>query len=123
MTTVYDMDDYGCIINGPGTYATAARDLWRHPVVLNWTNDRSTLYNILLALNPVRFGQPGGLIDASPEKLWVGIAGRGCFGFNPSGYCAPPYAAEKLGIPLVDAEGVAELITGIRGKLLTARVR
>lgn len=115
----YDRDNFGCIVNGEGTYRTVALDLRRHPVVLNWTDGRGTLYNVLLALDPVRFGAPGGLVDTAGRKLWVGIAGRGCFGFGATGgFCSPKYASEKLGLTsMVDAEGIAELVTGIRAVL------
>jgi hypothetical protein len=124
MSGYYDRDAYNCIVNGQGTYDTAAFDLiQRGPVVLNWTDGRGTLYNILLALDPVRFGAPGGLVDTGPYKLWVGIAGRGCFGFGAlGGFCSPEYASEKLGIDsMVDAELIAELVTGIRAALAEDR--
>ena len=115
MSDNYDRDAYGAIVNGQDTYRWAATFVRKGPVVLNWTDGQGTLYNILLALDPVRFGTPGGLVDNGTFKLWVGIAGRGCFGFGAlGGFVSPEYAAEKLGIPMFDATLVAELVTGIR---------
>lgn len=123
--TTYDRDSCACIVNGQGTYHRVAEDLVRNSVVLNWTDGRGTLYNILLTLDPVRFGAPGGLVDSGNYKLWVGIAGRGCFGFAAlGGLVSPEYAAEKLGISsMVDAEAVAELVTGIRNAIAERQAR
>ena len=112
---MYDTETYGSIINGPGTYEQLAFDLLeRGHVVLNWTDGRSTLYNILLSYAPTRMGTPGGIVDNAGFKLWVGIAGKGLFAFSlTSGTLAPDYIAEKLNVSsLVTATKVAELITG-----------
>lgn len=118
---MYDTEKYGSIINGPGTYEQLAFDLLeRGHVVLNWTDERGTLYNILLSYAPTRMGTPGGIVDSAGFKLWIGIAGKGMFGFSLSkGHLAPVYIAEKLGLSnAVTAAKVAELINGAQHKLI-----
>lgn len=118
----YDTAPSGAIINGDRTYQQAVDDLLvRGTVVLNWTDGDGSLFTILLSLEPVRFGAGGGLVDDSPGKLWVAIVKRGCFAFSAFGrdWLAPGYVGEKLGLESpVDAANVAELVNGIRGRIM-----
>lgn len=116
---IYTKDEYGQIVNGPSTFEQAALDaVERGSVVLNWTDEQGSLLNILLAFDPTRVGAPGGLVDPGPGKLWVGIAGHGCFGFSTSaGYVSPDYATEKLGVRGATAEAVAQLVTEVRTQI------
>ena len=114
---MYDTDDYGQIINGPNTFQAVAADLLqRDQVVLNWTDRRGTLHNILLAFGPTRIGTLGGVVGGGPGLLWVGVAGTGCVACPAGGgYLSWDYAAEKLGLKSQPtAEAIAELITGVR---------
>lgn len=116
---MYEYNSYGEVINCEATYEQAAMDLIeRGHVVLNWTDGAGTLLNILLSYAPTRVGSPGGVVDSSGPKLWVGIALHGMFGFSPSkGVIVPEYAAEKLGTYGSTSIAVAELLTAIRQRL------
>ena len=115
----YNTNDHGFIVNAEGTYRRAAADLCRrHAISLNWTDDEGTLYNVLLAADVRRYGTIGGMVDNSPGKLWVGVVGKGCFGFSSAGsYLSADYVAEKLNLPTATAVKMAELLTGVRAHL------
>lgn len=117
----YDISEYGEIINGPGTYEAAAFDLIeRGHVVLNYIDQRGSLFNVLLSYAPTRVGAPGGLVDEGP-KLWVGIAGKGLMGFRLGDRdIAWPYVSEKLDIMGGSAQPVAELINNVLSNLALA---
>lgn len=119
---MYDRNRHGEVVNGEGTFYQAACDMTeRGRVVLNWTDRLGTLLNILLTYDPTRVGAPGGIVDSGPGKLWVGVAGHGCFGFGAgTGYVTSEYLAEKLGFrssadPTVRA--LADLVTGVREQI------
>ena len=119
----YDRDKYDAITNGQGTFDAVANDLIvRSHVVLNWTDGRGTLLNVLFSFDPTRVGAPGGMVDDGPGKLWVGIAGHGMFGFRLNGYVAPGYAQEKLGVRGSTAVRIAELVTGVRDAMGDGRL-
>lgn len=114
---MYDTDEYGAIVNGHNTFRTAAWDCHeRGHVSLNWTDERGTLLNVLLSFSPTRVGTPGGMVDTGPSKLWVGVAGHGCFAFSVGQrvFTAPDYVTEKLGVRGATAMKLADLITGVR---------
>jgi len=119
---MYDKDPYGYICNGVGTTATAARDLLdRGPIVLNWTDCEGTVLNILLDFDPTRVGHHGGPVDGGPGKLWVGVAGYGCYAFSVGrvGPLVSDYISEKLGIrSQLTSQILGDLITVIRTQLL-----
>ena len=113
---MYDQDAYGAIINGLGTFHAVAGDmLSRQHVVLNWTDGKGTLLNVLFSFDPTRVGALGGIVDGGPGKLWVAVAGHGMFAFGVNlGYVAPDYAQEKIGVRGSTAVAFAELLTGVR---------
>ena len=116
----YDCDKDEQIINGPKTTAAVTAELRsRNTVVLNWTDQEGTLMNVLLAFNAARVGAAGGQVDSKPNKLWAGIAGRGCFAFAVGGgELHPGYVGEKLGIYAAGtAIPLAELLTDVRTAL------
>ena len=121
---MYDKDRYGYICNGVGTTRAAVIDLMeRGPVVLNWTDMEGTILNVLLDFDPTRVGHPGGPVDGGPGKLWVGVAGYGCYAFGVGrvGPLVGPYISEKLGIrSQLTSHILGDLITDIRTQLLEA---
>lgn len=116
MTDLYNTDQYGQVYNGPDTYRCAALDVInRNHVVLNWTDRFGSLLNILLSYAPTRIGATGGPVDGGPGKLWVGVAGHGCFAFAIGrGTLHPDYVAEKLGVRGTTASALASLISAVR---------
>jgi hypothetical protein len=119
---MYDVDEYGVIINGEGTYAQAVDDLKKTgTVVLSWGDQDGTLLQIMLSYNPPRLGYKGGLIDYDSTKLWVGIAGYNAYAFTVglSQELVPVYIAEKFGMRGENPTTVklAEMLTAIRRRL------
>ena len=119
---MYDYDNNGLIINGEGTAEQAAEDLLlRGGVVLNWTDGDGTVFNIVLTYAPTRMGTTCGLIDGMPSKLWVGVAGRGCYAFTVAPRNNPlvgPYIGEKFKIHSIPTAAVlADLLTDVRDEL------
>ena len=119
---MYDVDEYGVIINGEGTYAQAVDDLKKTgTVVLSWGDQDGTLLQIMLSYNPPRLGYKGGLIDYDSTKLWVGIVGYAAYAFTVglSQELVPVYIAEKFGMRGENPTTVklAEMLTAIRRRL------
>lgn len=114
---MYTTDKYGMVINGDDTVAQAVADLQASgTVVLDWGDQDGTMFNILLSYKPARHGCGGGMVDGSGDKLWVGIAGKGCFAFAVSdGFLAPDYIGEKLDVDgALTTLALSYLLTGIR---------
>ena len=119
MFDLYTTDEHGLVCNGEDTYRCAALDMrYRHQVVLNWTDQRGTALNIHLAYGPTRVGTLAGMIDGGPNKMWVGVAGHGCWAFEVQpGHLHADYIAEKLKVRGATAIAVAELLDNIRREL------
>lgn len=111
-------EKYGMVINGDDTFNQAVSDLKETgTVVLDWGDEDGTLFNILLAFKPARHGCGGGVVDDYGDKLWVGIAGKGCFAFTVTDkFVSPDYVAEKFGLRGVNPTTIklSELLTAIR---------
>ena len=120
---MYDYDNNGLITNGEGTAEQAALDLMeRGAVVLNWTDGDGTVFNIVLTYAPTRMGTTTGLIDGMPSKLWVGVAGYGCYAFTVAPSDNNPlvggYISEKFKIRSIPtAATLADLLTDVRDEL------
>lgn len=115
----YKHDASGIVVNHIDTYGQAARDLVKHgSIVLNWTDSRGSLFNVLMSYSPPRYGAQGGIVDGSGSKLWVAVAGKGAYAFNTGSdsayYVAPDYVSEKLGIAPGSAPALSELVSHIR---------
>lgn len=120
MFDLYSTDENGLVCNGGDTYRCAALDLnSRNHVVLNWTDTEGTVLNILLSYAPTRIGLTAGLVDGGPHKLWVGVAGHGCWGFEVQpGYLHGSYIEEKLKVRGTTAFILAVLLDNIRRELV-----
>ena len=118
----HDTSDRSLVVNGPRTYESAAYDLTlRGHVVLNWTDREGTALNILMCYAPTTVGDTCGVIDSGPAKLWVGVAGRGCFAFAiDGGYVDASYVAEKLRVNGTTATYVGTLIGNVRTAIAKA---
>jgi hypothetical protein len=115
----YETNSFGEVVNHPETFNKIATALLTNGVVvLNWTDEAGTLLNVLLSYDPVRWGSPGGFVDSGNHKLWIGVAGRGLFGFGYGSH-SYDYVAEKLGLrPDLTASKLVELIDGVQRQLL-----
>jgi len=114
-----DYDTYGEVINGERTYQWLANDLKEgRAVLIGWTDQNSTHFDILLKLGVQKYGDnfQGGIRGSD---LFVSVMRRGAFGFNPDHTDTHPgYYDEKLGGGMgITGEKLAELINGIKGKL------
>lgn len=112
------MDNYGEVINHQTTYQEVARILVskEQPVILGWTDERSTHYDILFTYNVWNeyHGQLQGGIKRS--DLFVSIMRLGAFGFEiEKTDTHASYYSEKLG---VFSEELTELINGIKKELV-----
>lgn len=119
---MYDLDKYGYVMNGVGTARYAALDLFnRGHVALNWTDCDGTVLNIVLSYAPTRVGFEGGVIDSGPSKLWVGVAGTGCFAFAVAPRNNPlvgSYIGEKFKMRSAPtANALADLLTDVRDEI------
>lgn len=119
MFDLYTTDKDGYVHNGADTFRCAALDvIHRNHVVLTWTDQLGTILNILLSYAPTRVGPGGGVVDNGPAKLWVGIAGKGCFAFGMErSFLHESYISEKLGVTGATAYALAVLITSIRNEI------
>lgn len=115
---MYTTDKYGMVINGEDTFAQAVADLKADgTVVVDWGDQDGTMFNILLSYKPARYGCGGGMVDGSGDKLWVGIAGKGCFAFTVgTDIIAPDYIGKKFKLGGVDVttKALSVLLTEIR---------
>lgn len=112
-------DNYNEIINGQGTYETIARWLCDENfgrVLIGWTDEIGTHYDVLFVLAAPSFGSniQGGI--NSDKDLFVSIMRKGCFSFNceheDTHYS---YYAEKLNLDGDDTnKKLSELINGVK---------
>ena len=116
MYNTHDTLDRSLVVNGPLTYESAAFDLTiRGHVVLNWTDRDGTVLNILMCFAPTTVGDACGVVDSGPAKLWVGVAGKGCFAFAvDGGYVDASYVTEKLRVTGSTAIHLGTLIGNVR---------
>lgn len=121
-----NLDEWREVVNGDNTFNQIASDLHeRGAVIIGWTDQASTHWDILLTLCPKQYGSlQGGLRGRS--DLFVSVMRRGCFGFDVSSSSPlhPSYVAEKFGEternPTIIA--LTELINGIMAALARARI-
>ena len=108
-----EKDKYGEIINGEKTYKEIAY-LLKHgnSIIIGWTDEEYTHYDILFTLNVVKEGTlQGGL---RWNDLFVSIMRKGAFGFLTDSEKDSGYIAEKLSLENnITTEKLTELINGI----------
>lgn len=105
-------DEYGEVINHKDTYEAIARDLFEnHSVIIGWTDQKMTHYDILFTLGTVRFGSLQRGLKST--DLYISIIGRGAFGFDlDNDDRQGGYISEKLGIRGSEDE-INELVNGV----------
>lgn len=108
-----DRDIFGEIINGQKTYKYIAMLLNEgQPVIIGWTDEGSTHYDILLALNLYEYGIIQGGLQS--DYLYVSIMRKGAFGFRMESNHSDDYIGEKLDVPgKKTRKKLAELINEI----------
>jgi len=118
-------DAYGEVINGQETYDAVASALNSGlSILLGWTDNQSTHYDILFTLNAVSCGTniQGGIRPT--RDLFVSIMRKGSFAFNIANTDTDAsYYAEKLYIDSTEtSKALAELINGIKQSLVKLRI-
>ena len=106
-------DEFDEVINGEKTYKEIAYQLKHgNSVIIGWTDEEWTHYDILFTLNVVK---EGGLQSGLRwNDLFVSIMRKGAFGFLTDNLKDKGYVAEKLNLNYnVTAEKITELINGI----------
>ena len=112
-----DIEKYGEVINGENTYKTIAKNLKNgKSVIVGWTDEEGTHFDILFSLNVVKEGPlQGGL---RWNDLFVSIMKIGAFGFLIGSEKHSGYIGEKLNLgDNITTEKLTELINGIIGYL------
>lgn len=108
-----DKDKFGEVINGEKTYKEIAYKIKHgYSVIIGWTDEEYTHFDILFTLNVVKEGTlQGGL---RWNDLFVSIMRKGAFGFLTDSKKDSGYIGEKLGLgDNVTTEKLTELINGI----------
>lgn len=116
-------DEFGEVINAPETYKGIAEELKDNAVLVGWTDEMSTHFDILFTLNALPYGTniQGGI---RPRRdLFVSIMRWGAFAFEVADRdLHPGYLDEKLSVrgPMGQATSgkLAELINGVKKELL-----
>lgn len=106
-------DEYGEVINGEKTYKEIAYQLKAgNSVIIGWTDEEYTHYDVLFSLNVVKEGElQRGL---KWNDLFVSVMSIGAFGFLTNDEKASGYVGEKLGMGNnITTEKLTELINGI----------
>ena len=109
-----NIDEYGEVINGEQTYIKIAKFLKdKTPILVGWTDEEFTHYDILFIYNCNGMGMYQRGIRIS--DLFVSIISVGSFGFKTDTEKGVGYVAEKLfkGRTDVSVEKVTQLINGI----------
>lgn len=111
-------EEYGDVINHPDTYQKIADNLKaRLNVLLGWTDENGTHFDILFTVNVEGYGTFQG--GVRPTDLFISVMRRGCFGFEKDNTDTHAgYYDEKLGGGMGStSEKLAELINEVK-KLL-----
>lgn len=112
-----DKDTYGEVINGENTYKEIAYLLKSgRSVIIGWTDEDYTHYDILFSLNVIKEGTlQGGL---RWNDLFVSIMRIGSFGFLIDSKKDSGYIGEKLGLgDNITTNKLTDLINGIIERL------
>jgi hypothetical protein len=113
-----DYDTYGEVINGEKTYKGIAEELGSNSVLIGWTDNNGTHFDILFTLSALTYGTniQGGVRGTD---LFISIMRRGAFGFEKDHEDTHAgYYDEKLGGGMGStSEALAELINGVKKEL------
>lgn len=92
-----DLDQYGEVINGKKTTEAIVDLIDDHgSLVIGWTDEEGTHYDILFTLGTnIKGAVQGGL---KSTYLFVSIMRVGAFGFKCGCESSPEYYSEKLGV-------------------------
>ena len=116
----YTQDEYQVVQNSPFTYeAVAAQLRLTGSVHIGWTDDAMTHMDVVLHDDIVQVG-PSNRLDASPDRLWVGVIGYGLWAFHLGDTdIHSSYVAEKLGFrgANVTVQKLTDLINGVNKAL------
>lgn len=110
-----NMNSYNEVVNGTDTYKGIAEKLLKkESIIIGWTDEEYTHYDILFAVYPHKEGylQRG----LTHDDLYISIIGLGSFGFNICNEHDGGYIAEKLNLS-GDCKKLAELLNNVQ-KLL-----
>lgn len=120
---VYTLDKSGeCITTTPENAEQIAMDLCeRGHVVTTWADEGGSKFDLVWSYAPTRIGRSS-MISEGPAVVWVGVVGKGCFGFGLAGaWLAPSYVGEKLKVSGVEElRRLAILIDGVRAQIRLA---
>jgi hypothetical protein len=105
-------DEYGQVHNSPETYRYLAEALQDHeitgdPQIFEWVDERMSRFVLMLYL-----ATP----PARPQfyrYLYVGVEGKGFFGFPPDMYLDPGYVNSKIKVGHGSAEPLSDLLNGV----------
>lgn len=121
----FNMDGWGEVVNGPSTFECTAGLLRQgRSVIMGWTDEQMSHFDILFTYNPVIRGNiQGGLNEAElAPYIFVSIMRLGAFAFKVKRTPAlsPDYIAEKLGLAYGNATSrkLATLVNGVIRELI-----
>ncbi len=110
-------DEYGEVINGDLTYKGIAEELKSNAVLVGWTDQDGTHFDVLFTLTTLIYGTVQGGIKK--KDLFVSIMRKGAFGFEVENIDTHPnYYSEKLAGMGSTAEKFAELVNGVKKYLI-----
>lgn len=110
-------DEYGEVINGEETYKGIAEELRTNAVIIGWTDEQMSHFDILFTFTAISFGSQiqGGVKPRS--DLFVSVMRKGSFAFDISNEGTHwGYYDEKLhgGFGEITGQKVADLINGVK---------
>lgn len=117
-----NFNEYNEVVNGPATYSKIATLLRNgQKVLIGWTDNEYTHYDLLFVYKNIQnlnrnFTNESTIQRGLNERdLFVGIIGRGCYGFGIESPKSSGYIAEKLFNDRNDSsvEKITDLINGI----------
>lgn len=117
---MYDVDSYGEVLNGPGTYAEIVEDVgYGASALVGWTDGLGTHFDILFTRRPACPNPANIQGGVRAGDLFVSIMRVGAFGFEINGLVKHHgYVAEKLHLgDGPTSERVADLINGVIAQL------
>jgi hypothetical protein len=110
------VDQHGQVHNSKDTYQRLGQALaaFGYPQIFRWADDRSSAFTVLLYLAPVSAYPLG-------KALYVGIEGKGFFGFPVDTYLHLDYVAEKLNLAGGSAQALSVLLNGVLDEIVSER--